>query len=365
MDLEAFHFAASSIKFQSRKFSTCWFILVRFCRSFKWVFAHTHTERERGNERELQNKSTILKLFCNGLQNGARLIFGFVFDLFRKIQQSSRYNEQWESGKKNSERAYLVGVFIFIFIGMKDRKKEQKKQSTASIQAYWHEFNPFAGSNNQHFFGRLHCMSTRRFHMKNHRSRCIFARLPRAHLIQSRAITLEEWNSEAERVREQAKRHRCHKTYLNVHKLLCVIRTNRNEHFIISKGNVIYCRTAAAAAAAVALFCSVLVSFDTRIFALSIECWKMCNFYIFVTFVHVVAGFSLCLSLAPVAISSARFSLHRRQHRAQSATEFQQIDKNSVTLTTVSDNPFALKRTINEIQKEQLQQQQQQRQQIK
>lgn len=284
MDLEAFHFAASSIKFQSRKFSTCWFILVRFLPKFQVSFrTQTHT----GRERELQNKSTILKSFCNGLQNGVRLIFGFVLDLFRKIQQCSRYKGQWESGKKNSERAYLVGVFIFIFIGMKERQKVKKKQSTASIQAYWHEFNPFAGSNNQHFFGRLHCMSTRRFHMKNHRSRCIFARLPRAHLIQSRGITLEEWKTEVEREREQAKRHRCHKTYLNVHKLLCVIRTNRNEHFIISNGNVIYCRTAAAA-----LFCSVLVLFDTRIFALSIECWKMCNFYIFVTFVHVVAGFS-------------------------------------------------------------------------
>lgn len=101
----------------------------------------------------------------------------------------------------------------------------------------------------------------------------------------------EERASKQARIWAWALRQRCHKTYLNVHKLLCVIRTNRNEHFIISKSNVIYCTTA------FVLFGLVWFgSVRMWIYVLSIEYWKMCNFYVFVSFVNVAVLFSLPLT---------------------------------------------------------------------
>lgn len=78
--------------------------------------------------------------------------------------------------------------------------------------AYWHEFNPFAGSNNQHFWSAWLHVDAPFF-----------------------TATKENKKNASHISTAESHRHRCHKTYLNAHKLLCVIRINRNEHFIISE----------------------------------------------------------------------------------------------------------------------------------
>lgn len=167
-------------KLPKRNFPTCWIILFFIFPSFKWVFAHR-------NPKQINNPEIILWWFAEK-HSFNLLVLSLFFCLFVGVGRfSKRYNSDHitmsnPKGKKTSSEAYLVLCFYFSFFS---RVKREWEQSTASIQAYWHEFNPFAGSNNQHFFGRLHCTSTRRFHMKNHRWWCTFARFWRRAVIQS------------------------------------------------------------------------------------------------------------------------------------------------------------------------------------